>query len=96
MINYEDLAAGLGDSLVALRQRLDGAVLTLPAPDQLAFIPRTLCRLDFDNKRLYSRVAGVYLQWQLRPQPDQPIGPTNRQTATGHVVFYKDNKACLR
>lgn len=40
--------------------------------------------LDFESKRLVGN-GDFYLQWQLRPNPDQPISYSNQQVRSGCV-----------
>lgn len=45
-------------------------------------------KLDFENARLIGS-NGYYLQWTLRPRPNEPESYTNQQTSVGSVRLYQ-------
>ena len=84
----EQLAMKIGNSATKLRQRLERAIGTMFAKDAARFTPRNRCRLDFENKRLYSTDGKLYLQWRLRDRPDLPDSYKNQQTSVGTVSLH--------
>lgn len=80
-------AIALGDDPEALLDRLRETADFLESRLGTLFRPIKKCRFDFENKRLYSIEEELYLQWQLRCKPDEPISYRNQQTNRGVVYL---------
>lgn len=46
-------------------------------------------RFDFASRRLFSADGTLFLEWRLRPQPDQPVSYDNQQTSQGCVLLFQ-------
>ena len=80
----EDLALALASDRKQLLARLRETVTVLRKDRYARFFQGKDQHFDFDSKRLYG-AAGFYLQWQLRPFPEQPESYENQQTSIGTV-----------
>lgn len=88
-LTNEGLANRLAADLARFRQRMDAAIHTIPRAYKSDFTPRTACRLNTEQRRLYSANGALYLQWTVRKDPNSPPGPDNPQFAGGYVRLYK-------
>jgi len=79
----EQEAIALGNNRTLLLKRLKEAKAVLVGPANRLF---GRARFDFAGKRLLG-ANGLYLQWQVRPKPDEPEGYRNQQTNRGTVTL---------
>jgi hypothetical protein len=76
----EEKAKEVANNRSALAKRLADAKAVLTREVQKEFGKG---KLDFANKRLVSDGGDMALQWVLRTQPEEPVGPKNQQTNRG-------------
>ena len=84
-MDTESLAVEVGNNRKHLLARLRETVHVLNGSYH-KFFQCQHQRFDFDHKRLYGS-DGWFLQWQLRPNPEQPESYENQQTSVGCVTL---------
>ena len=78
-------ATGIGEDPQKLIVRFGSSIMMMDDEVKQRFTPIKSCRFDFEKKRLYSIDGIIYLQWRVRPEPDEPISYYNQQTNRGSV-----------
>lgn len=81
-MDTESVAAGIGSDPELLRARFNRFFDHTPIAWVRTYF-RLPGRLCMPLRRFYGH--GAYLEWRMRPFPDQPIGPDNQQTSLGIV-----------